>query len=101
MEFTQLDFWSSVQQPGDWVETHGKELSFDEITQRIGSLIVMDMSTVSHAWYKIVQVEKIVEQDGTRRLVYYDGHKQRGYVGEYFFPPIYTGPHPARAYEVA
>ena len=48
--------------PGDWIEAEnvGEQLTFDEIAQMINQLIVMDMSTVSHAWYKVIMVEKIV-----------------------------------------
>ena len=77
------DIESSV---GEWVSTHGPELTFDEIAERIGRLIVMDMSTESHKWYQIVQVEKIFTyEDGTRRLIYYSGKRQRGLVDERYF----------------
>lgn len=46
-------------------------------------------STQSHAWYKAVLVEKILERDEYdgryRRLIYYDGTKQRGYISEMYF----------------
>ena len=75
--------------PGDWIEKENvcEQLTFEEITHMIGRLIVMDMSTVSHEWYKVVMVEKIVmvENNTQRRLVYYDGAKQRGLVNEMYF----------------
>lgn len=88
--------------PGDWIEEEnvGEQLIFDEITQMIGQLIVIDMSTVSHVWYKVVMVEKIimVENNTQRRLVYYDGARQRGLVNEmYFNENIYSS---ARAYRL-
>lgn len=87
--------------PGDWIEWEnvGEQLTFDEITQMIGQMIVMDKSTVSHAWYKVVMVEQIVTVDNAqRRLVYYDGAKQRGLVNEmYFDENIHF---PARAYRL-
>lgn len=88
--------------PGDWVEWGdvGEQLTFDEITQMIGQMIVMDKSTTSHAWYKVVMVEKIVmvENNTQRRLIYYDGVKQRGLVNEmYFDENIHF---PARAYRL-
>lgn len=84
--------------PGAWVTEHGPELTFDEITQRVGQIIIMDNSTESHAWYKAVLVEKIIEtpEDG-RRMIYYDGHKQRGLVNEFWF---HAERRPARAYEI-
>ena len=46
-----------VFKPGDWIEVEnvGEQLTFDEITQMIDQLIVMDMSTESHEWYKVVE----------------------------------------------
>lgn len=88
--------------PGDWIEKEnvGEQLTFDEITQMINQLIVMDMSTVSHEWYKVVMVEKIimVENNTQRRLVYYDGVKQRGMVNEMYFDE--TMQFPSRAYRL-
>lgn len=89
-------------EPGDWIETEnvGEQLIFDEITQMIGQLIVMDKSTASHAWYKVVMVEQIVmvENNTMRRLVYYDGVKQRGLVNEMYFNESMQ--FPARAYRL-
>ena len=94
--------WIPNVNPGDWVEKEmlGSELTFDEITQMIGELIVMDKSTVSHEWYKVVLVEQIVmvENNTQRRLVYYDGVKQRGLVNEMYFNE--NIPFPARAYRL-
>lgn len=88
--------------PGDWIakESVGEQLTFDEITQMVGKLIVMDKSTQSHAWYKVVMVEKIVmaENNTQRMLVYYDGAKQRGLVNEKWFNENVS--YPARAYRL-
>ena len=88
--------------PGDWIEKEnvGELLTFDQITQMVNQLIVMDMSTVSHEWYKVVMVERIVmvENNTQRRLVYYDGAKQRGMVNEMYFDEKMT--FPARAYRL-
>lgn len=81
--------------PGTWVTEHGPELTFDEITQRVGQIIIMDKSTESHAWYKAVLVERIAETEDGRRLIYYDGKKQRGLVNEHYFKN-----RSARAYEI-
>lgn len=86
--------------PGDWIEKEnvGEQLTFDEITQMIDQLIVMDKSTESRAWYKVVMVERIVmvENNTQRRLVYHDRGKQRGMVNEMYFDE--TMRFPARAY---
>lgn len=81
--------------PGTWVTEHGPELTFDEITHRVNQIIIMDMSTESHAWYKAVLVEKIIETPEGRRLVYYDGKRQRGLVSEHYFKN-----RSSRAYEI-
>lgn len=81
--------------PGTWVETHGPELTFDEIAQRVGQIIIMDKPTEGHAWYKAVLVERIVETEDGRRLIYYDGKKQRGLVNEHYFKK-----RSARAYKI-
>lgn len=109
MEYEQLDIFSYLQperkifKPGDWVEKNvvGKRLTFDEITQEIGKLIIMELSTVSHEWFKIVRVEKIVlvENGKQRRLVYFDGTRQNGLVNEMYFRD--DSPFQSRAYRIA
>lgn len=98
----QIGLFDDELLPGTWVETHGMELTFDEVAKRVGQMIIMDMSTESHEWFKVVMVEKIVTnfETGQRRLIYYDGDKQRGLVDERYFPENYTDRFPARAYEV-
>ena len=79
--------------PGEYVEVNllGKELTFDEITNMVGEKIVLDKSNASYNFYLVVIVEKIVKyipMFGTkeiRRLVYYDGTKQRGLINEHYF----------------
>lgn len=101
--YQQLDIFDFINipkqfKPGDWIEKEfcGKQLSFGEIANSIGKLIVMDKSTSSHEWYKVVLVEKIVLADGNqRRLIYYDGSRQRGLVNEIYFRESIT-----RAFEL-
>lgn len=85
--FDYLNINKQSYNPGEWVEEDllGEELTFDEIAARIGKLIIISMSTVSHAWYKVVKVEKIIPYEGRRRLIYYDGDRQRGLVDERYF----------------
>lgn len=104
--YEQLDIFSFLDpqekqlKPGEWVEKDllGKKLSFDEITQNIGNLIIMDTCTENHAWYKVVLVEKIVMNGDQRRLVYYDGERQRGLVNEMYFNE--NLPYPSRAWSI-
>lgn len=83
-----FDFIEPPIKPGDWLEEEqlGEEMTFDEIAESVGKVIAIDMSTESRAWYKAVCVEKILEKDEYdrkyRRLIYYDGARQRGYISE-------------------
>lgn len=102
-QMSLVDLFASekVFKAGDWIEKEnvGEQLTFDEITQMIGQLIVLDKSTASHELYKVVMVEQIViVENKQRRLVYYDGVKQRGLINEmYFDEKIHF---PARAYRL-
>lgn len=74
--------------PGTWAEEDmlGDELTFDEITNMVGEIIIIDQSTESHAWYKAARVERIACcENGDRRLFYFDGTKQRGVISEMYF----------------
>ena len=90
-----------VYNPGDWIEENyiGRELTFDEITEMIGKLIVDDLSTTSRKCYKVVQIERIaVGEDGYRLLFYSDGTRQPGIISERFFDSNLK--FPARIYEL-
>ena len=87
-----FDFIEPPVQPGEWLQESqlGEEMTFDEIPHSLwGKVIAIDKSTQLHAWYKAVLVEKILERDEYdgiyRRLIYYDGAKQRGYISEMYF----------------
>lgn len=73
-QLSLMDLFAPVAnefKPGDWIEKEnvGEQLTFDQITQMVNQLIVMDMSTESHEWYKVVMVERIVIDNTQRRLV--------------------------------
>lgn len=79
----RLSEYKGIPAIGSWVEKDmlGDELTFDDITNMVGELIIMDMSTESHEWYKVERVEAIIDgSDGKRHLRTYDGSKQRGTV---------------------
>lgn len=90
-QMSLFDFIIPQVKPGEWLQESqlGKEITFDEIAQSVGKVIAIDKSTQSHAWYKAVLIEKILERDEYdgryRRLIYYDGMKQRGYISEMYF----------------
>ena len=99
----QISLFDGEQRPGTYVKTHGRQLGFEEITHRVGQVIIYDKSTESHDWFEAVRVERIYTdpETGERRLIYFDGTKQRGLVDERYFRPDYPGRFPARAWEVA
>lgn len=99
-QMSLFDTLPNKNKPGDWVTEHGAELTFDEITQMVGQLIIMDKSTESTEWYQVVRVERIANRADGRVLVYYDGTRQNGYVSELFFPDRYKGRFPSRAYRI-
>ena len=85
---------------GEYVVKHGRRLTFDEIAGMVGRKIIMDQSTSSHEWLEIVLVEKIIwnDQENCRRLIYFDGDRQRGLVNEDCFSPEWN--YSAKAYEL-
>lgn len=94
----RLSEYKGIPAIGSWVEKDmlGDELTFDDITNMVGELIIMDMSTESHEWYKVERVEAIIDSsDGKRHLRTYDGSKQRGTVNEIFFNKGCHNPHRA------
>ena len=77
-----------ILKPGDYVAENQlrEELTFDEMAEMVGKSIAFDCSTESHNCYQVVVVEKIhIYEDGSRRLIYYHGKKQRGLVNEMYF----------------
>lgn len=44
----QIGLFDDELLPGTWVKTHGRELTFDEVTKRVGQMIIMDKSTETH-----------------------------------------------------
>lgn len=90
--YEQMDIFQFLHgvgafQPGEYVEKGllGERLTFEEIASRAGGLIAMDKSTQSREVYQVVRVERIVQNGGQRRLVYYDGTSQHGLVDEIYF----------------
>lgn len=63
----------------------------------VGQQIILDKSTISHEWYQIVKIEKIVmvENNTQRRLVYNDGTRNRGLINE-----LYFNTNSAKAYKI-
>lgn len=90
MNMNQMSIFDFIQKPinpGEWVEESvlGEELTFEEITHMVGQTIIISKHTMSHKWYKAVRIERIIVPDeGYRQIVYYDGHRQRGYISEMY-----------------
>lgn len=75
-----------IGQAGEYVLTHGRRLTFEEAARKIGQQIVMNVSTESHAWYKIVVPLLVTQREGEneRRLVC-DRGGGKCYLGEFAF----------------
>ena len=87
---------------GDFVNSHGKELSFDQLADLAGSLCVMKVSSQSHTFYRVIRVERIVfdSDAGCRCLVYSSGYKsRRGLINECYFHS--DSPFAVRVYALA
>lgn len=108
--YEQMDIFSFIEphrtfKAGEYIDKQlvGKQIDFDEITQRVGQLIVLDRSTQNHEWFMVVLVEKItmveVNKTNQRGLVFYDGKKQRGIINEMYFDPSYPY-YPKKAFEL-
>ncbi len=72
---------------GDYVETYGRELAFDELEGRIGQLIVISKDTESGEWRQVVRVADIIWNsfEGCRRFIYSDGSRHKFMVDERYF----------------
>lgn len=98
----QMELFDIIEkpiEPGDWLneEQLGAEISFDEIADKyVSKIIIISKFTQSQKGYKAVMVEKIIpkEKNGGkyRRLVYYDGARQRGMIDESYFSKSLTWP---------
>ena len=90
-----LNTYKGIPMPGSLVEENilGDELTFDEIAEMVGEIIILDRSTESRNWYKAVKVEDVfVSNDDHRHLRYYDGAKQRGIIDEMYFSKSQRSP---------
>ena len=71
-EYSQISFDDLLGVPtaGEIVESHGRRLSFDEAAARIGEIVILNISTENHEWFRAVRVLKaVVTPDGERRLI--------------------------------
>ena len=90
-----LNTYKGIPMPGSFVEENilGDELTFDEIAEMVGEIIILDRSTESRNWYKAVKVEDVfVSNDDHRHLRYFDGAKQRGIIDEMYFDKSQRNP---------
>ena len=112
-QMTLFDFMPKQLSPGEIVETHGRELTFQEAYGRVGEMLILDVSTQNHEWFKAVFIEESKDipdiyndcgnllQHGYRRIIAFDGARQRCLLSDYFFTSEgYKGPSPIRLYEI-
>lgn len=86
-QWEQLTLLSVFQtlKPGEYVTTHGKDLKFHELHQKIGQLVILDQSTQSQRVWRVVRVEAIIPHEGAERFIYYYGSKQCGLINQRYF----------------
>ena len=56
-QMTIFDFLKAKEQKhscGDWVESHGARVKFEDI--QVNKFYISDKSTVSHKWFKLIYV---------------------------------------------
>lgn len=90
-----LSDYNGIPMPGSFVEENilGDELTFDEIAEMVGEIIILDHSTESMNWYKAVKVEDVfVSNDDHRHLRYFGGTKQCGIIDEMYFDKSQRSP---------
>lgn len=56
-EYSQISFDDLLGVPtaGEIVESHGRRLSFDEAAARIGEIVILNISTENHEWFRAVR----------------------------------------------
>ena len=87
MTGSQLTFDDLLGVPaaGEIVERHGRRLTFAEAAARIGEIIILNISTENHEWFRAVRVLRAVTTpDGERRLIC-ERDKGLCYLGERYF----------------
>lgn len=86
-EGSQITFDDLLGVPaaGAIVERHGRRLSFDEAAAKIGEVIILNISTENHEWFRAIRVLRtVVTPDGDRRLIC-ERDKGLCYLGERYF----------------
>lgn len=86
-EGSQITFDDLLGVPaaGEIVERHGRRMSFDEAAARIGEIIILNISTESHEWFRAIRVLKMVVAPGGERRIVCERDKGLCYLGEGFF----------------
>jgi hypothetical protein len=83
----QMSIFDFLIRPGDWLDSveNRREMTFDECVNSVGKMILVNESTESHEWYKAMVIESVTLTPNGRRLVCYDGERQRALLDEMFF----------------
>lgn len=74
-----------VPTPGEIVERHGRRLTFAEAAAKIGEIVILNISTENHEWFRAVRVLRTVTTpDGEQRIIC-ERDKGLCYLGERYF----------------
>lgn len=87
MKGSQITFDDLLGIPsvGTIVDRHGRRLTFEEAAARIGEIVISNISTENHEWFRAVRVLRTATTpDGERRLIC-ERDKGLCYLGERHF----------------
>ena len=78
-------FPEACLKPGDYVTKHGAVICHIMRKGFIGRMVVMDVSTESHEWWRVGRLEEYIYNDDNQcwRSVVYYGKKQRALVDHF------------------
>lgn len=81
----QMSLFDEIIIPGQYVKTHGEIIPFEKLENMIGKEIILDHSTESCQWFKVIRlVNTFITADGIN-YVFYDGKSQKGSICEFFY----------------
>ena len=68
----------------------GRAFTIDDCKNNIGTIVLLDSSTESHQWFRVVKIINLCRTDDGNRVVCDDGKRGNPcLVDEIFFPEIY------------
>ena len=84
MTFRQLSLFDAPDALGEYVNAHGAALTFRELQP--GMRVVLDKSTKSHPWFRLMEVRYITRTPDGLRALLSAGYKEKdkAYIDEFY-----------------